>query len=223
MIDLQLENETLKLFRRSRIMTIVQLTDHLRCSVPTVRNRLKRWDTLTSYNHNGRYYALPEVVKFDECGLWKYKGVFFSQHGTLKSTIVSLVRNSSEGLDAAEIGRLTGLLPRSFMTQLSSIAGIRRQRYEKRFLYFSDDEHRYRSQRRLRTEAAGERRPKDLPSDEQAIQILVDCIKHPDSSVQECAQRLRKKGKGISIVSIRSLLLYHGIEKKTQDIASSWR
>jgi len=222
MINPEKENETLSVFRRSRIMTITKLAHHLDCSTPTVRNRLRNWGALTSYNRNGRFYALANVAKFDENGLWKYKGAFFSQWGTLKHTVRHVVRNSPAGLDASEIGRLVGLPHRSFMAQLRKIQGLRREKYEKRFVYYSDEEHTYRSQRSLRTEES-KKMPKRLPSDAEAIFILVDRIKHSDSSVEQCAKRLRKKGKSISIVAIRNILEYHGIEKKTPDISSSGR
>ncbi|MBW1812999.1 MAG: hypothetical protein JRJ39_04785 [Deltaproteobacteria bacterium] len=79
MINAEKENETLAVFRRSRIMTITRLAHHLDCSIPTVRNRLRNWGALTSYNRNGGFYALSNVAKFAGNGLWKYKGVFFSQ------------------------------------------------------------------------------------------------------------------------------------------------
>ena len=222
MIDAEKENETLAVFRRARILTIIQLAHHLDCSIPTVRNRLRNWGALTSYNRNGRFYALANVATFDEHGLWKYKGVFFSQWGTLKHTVRHVVRNSPAGLDASEIGRLVGLPARSFMAQLRKIQGLRREKVEKRFVYYSDEDPTYRSQRSLRAEES-KKTPKELPSDAEAIFILVDRVKHPGSSVEQCAQRLRKKGKRISTVAIRNLLAYHGIEKKTPDISPSGR
>ena len=222
MVDEEKERQTLAFFRGSRIITVTQLAQHLDCSIPTVRNRLRSWRALTSYNRNGRYYALPNVAAFDEHGLWRYKGVCFSRWGTLKNTVRHLVRNSSMGLDASEIGRLVGLPPRSFMAQLPNVPGLRREKDEKRFVYYADEEHIYRSQKSRR---AGESKkmPKELPSDAEAIFILVDRIKHPEFSAQLCAQRLRKKGKRISTVAIRNLLAYHGIEKKTPDPFSSGR
>jgi hypothetical protein len=222
MIDPEKEAETLKTFRRSRIMTASQLADHLVCSIPTVRNRLKSWETLTSYNRNGRYYALADVAKFDENGLWKHKGVFFSNHGTLKATVRHLVGNSPAGLDAREIGRLVGLPARSFMAQLQKIPGLRREKHEKRFVYYSDEEDTYRSQEARRVEES-KRKVKELPSDTEAIFILVDRIKHPDSSFEQCAQRLRRRGRRVDISAVRNLLADHGIEKKTQDTSSSGR
>ena len=220
MIDLEKESETLKAFRRSRLMTADELATHLECSIPTVRNRLRSWGALTSYNRNGRYYTLPNVAKFDESGLWKYKGASFSQHGTLKHTVRHLVRNSPAGLDARQIGRMVGLPARSFMAQLQKIPGLRREKHEGRFVYYSDEKQSYRSQRRVEK---SKKMPKELPSDSEAIFILVDRIKHPDSSFEQCVQRLRRRGERVSISAVRSLLTYHGIEKKTSDTSSSGR
>lgn len=222
MIDGEKEQQTLAVFRRARIMTITQLAQHLGCSIPTVRNRLRSWRALTSYNRNGRYYALPNVAEFNEHGLWKYKGVCFSRWGTLKNTVRHLVKNSSAGLNASEIGRIVGLMPRSFMAQLRKIQGLHREKVEKRFVYYADEDHTYRSQRTRRAEQS-KAMPKTLPSDAEAIFILVDRIKHPRFSEQQCAQRLRSKGKSVSVVAIRNLLAYHGIEKKTPDTSSSER
>ena len=199
MINPKREVETLKAFRRVRIMTASQLADHLGCSIPTVRNRLKSWEALTSYNRNGRYYALADVASFDENGLWKHKGVFFSR--------------SAAGLDAREIGTLVGLPARSFMAQLKKIQGLRREKHQKRFVYYGDEEDTYRNQRAHRRQES-KIKPKELPSDTEAIFILVDRIKHPDSSLEQCAHRLRRRGRKVSIAVVRNLLAHHGVEKK---------
>lgn len=213
MIDPQKEASTLQSFRRQRITTVSQLAERLKCSIPTVRNRLKSWDALTSYNRNGRYYALVDMAKFDENGLWKYKGVFFSRYGTLKETVRHLVSNSPAGLDVRQIAKLVGLPARSFMTQLKRIEGLRREKHEKRFVYYSDEQDVYRSQRAQRIEES-EKKSAKLPSDTEAISILVDRIKHPDSSFEQCAQRLHRRGRTVGISAVRALMEYHGIEKK---------
>ena len=222
MINPEKEAETLKAFRHSRIMTASELAEHLECSIPSVRNRLKSWGALTSYNRNGRHYALSDVGKFDEKGLWKHKGVFFSRYGTLKRTVRHLVESSPAGLDAREIGRLVGLPARSFMAQLQKIPGLRREKHEKRFVYYCDEQDRHRSQRARRVQES-KRKPKELPCDTEAIFVLVDRIKHPDSSFEQCVQRLRRRGRRVNISAVRNLLAYHGIEKKTQDASSSGR
>jgi hypothetical protein len=203
-------------------MTVSQLAEQLECSIPTVRNRLKSWGALTSYNRNGRYYALPDVARFDENGLWKYEGVFFSRYGTLKETVRHLVRNSRAGLDARRIAKLVGLPARSFMAQLKKIPGLRREKHERRFMYYSDEEDVYRNQRTQRIQES-EKKPAELPSDTEAIFILVDRIKHPDSTLEQCAQRLRRRGRGVDISAVRALMAHHGLEKKIPETSSSGR
>jgi len=71
----------LELFRKEKVMSLKQLADRLNCSERTVQRQLKKWRTYTSYNQNGRYYVLPDIPRFDEHGLWRYKGIFFSRYG----------------------------------------------------------------------------------------------------------------------------------------------
>ena len=217
MINPEVERAALATFRRKRIMTVVELALLLSCSIPTVRKRLRSWATFTSYNRNGSYYTLPDVPSFDELGLWKYKSVFFSRHGNFTRTVQYLVRQSDMGLDAGEIGRLVGLPARSFMSQLPVMSEVVREKQEGRFVYFSAEPQRAGRQKQLREEAVS-RRLSEIPADAEAIAILVDRMKHPDSSYQQTAQRLRRRGTAVGVPAIGALLAYHGVEKKTQDM-----
>ena len=209
------ENEAgaLKVSKEKKIVTIQQLSDLLECSRRTAQRRLKEWQTYNSYNKYGKYFTLPNIPKFDRYGLWKYKGVFFSRYGNLENTITNLVRNSEMGLDASEIGKIVDLLPRSFMSHFQKVPGLIREKHENIFVYFSDEEDVYQRQKNKREEAAKEKELQ-LPPDVDAISILVDRIKNPKSSIEDCARRLRRKGMSISPTAIGKLLDYHGIEKK---------
>ena len=216
-----MERWALKRFKTKKVMTVSELSDLVGCSIPTIRKRLRKWKTFTSYNKNGSYYVLPSVPKFDDNGLWKHRGVFFSRFGNLVRTVESLVSNSESGLHASQICELLGLCARSFVSHLRRIPGIRRQRHQQKFVYFSVEERIYRRQERCREEAAAARAQLiSLPPSTEAILILVDRIKHPNSSAEQTAQRLRRKGKRISVTVIRNLLKYHGVEKKTLDTSS---
>lgn len=212
MIDPALERLTTGEFRRRKVLTIRQLVELLGCSIPTVRNRLKRWRAYTSYNHNGAYYTLPTIPRFDEHGLWRYKSVGFSKHGNLKRTLLQLVRDSPGGLDAAQIGRLLGLPPRSFLSHFRSVPGLTRQRLEGRFVYFCDEPAVLSRQRQIREQAmrtpAGE-----LPSDSVAVAVLADLINHPDSTLHASSRRLGRKGIDIHPQAIQQLLEDHGVKK----------
>jgi hypothetical protein len=90
----------IKKFKHKKVVTIVVLAAWLSCSIATARRRLKAWRAYTSYNHNGRYYTLPEIADFDENGLWQYQGVFFSKHGNLKQTLAHLLRCDPTVMDS---------------------------------------------------------------------------------------------------------------------------
>ena len=51
----------LKAFRRRKVMTLGEVAELVHSSIHTARRRLKEWRAHTSYNQNGRYYALPAV------------------------------------------------------------------------------------------------------------------------------------------------------------------
>lgn len=128
MLEKEKGKSALILFKKRKVMTIPMLMNLLDCSTPTIRKRLRKWNVHTSYNKNGRYYALPEVVKFDKDGFWRYKQIFFSQYGNLKNTVIQLINASQAGLESTEIGKLTGLSPRSFMSHFQNIPGINREK-----------------------------------------------------------------------------------------------
>lgn len=212
MIDSTAEALVSREFRRRKVLTIQELVELLGCSIPTARNRLKRWSGYTSYNHNGRYYTLPAIPRFNEHGLWRYKSVGFSKHGNLKQTVIHLVRSSAAGLEAAEIGRLLDLPPRSFLSHFRNVAGLTRRRIEGRFIYFSDEEAVFSRQEQTRRQAI-QKPSAAIPSDTVAVAVLVDLINHPDSTLKSCSRRLGRKGTVIHPEAIERLLAHHGVKK----------
>ncbi len=209
------ESRALAEFERRKIMTLPQVMQMLDCSSRSAHRRLKQWKACCSYNGNGRFYTLPHIARYGTEGLWRHRKAFFSRHGNLRQTVVHLVKNSPQGFAASEIGEVLRLAPHSFISHFRNVPGIKREKLGKRFVYFCDEPDVYLRQKRARTEAV--ERELKLPPDADAVQILVDRIKHPNSSIQECARRLQRKGRGISCEAIAHLLGHHGIEKKTVD------
>ena len=199
------------------MLRIVTLCSLLGCAVITMRKRLHTWKSYTSYNYNSSYYALADVVNFDEHGLWEYKGIRFSRYGNLKQTVVSLICKSERGLTATELGKMLGIAPRSFLWHVRDIPGIIRERYHGQFLYLSaiDTIHRKQYQKRENHEMTTLGGYSDIPIDSTPILILVDRIKHPNTSIESCVNRLRASGKAITVTEVRSFLQYHGLLKKT--------
>ena len=209
------ENDVLIKFRQQKIMTVEQLMQVIRCSAITVRRRLKKWNTFTSINENGRYYTLPQVPEFDENGLWKYKTVFFSSHGNLKQTIIELVRQSSTGLSAVDISSIIEIPSNSsYFSQIKNSDGIKRKKYKGRFIYFSDAADKFQWQKMARDHQKEE----SWPTDAQAIDILVHLIKNPDIAPEQLAIEAAPAGKCFDHVIIKQFLKSHDLLKKTLDI-----
>ena len=184
----------------------------LDCSVRTGRLKLKHWNAYTSYNKNGQYYTLPEVPRFDENGLWRYQDICFSKYGTLKNTVVHLIGTSSSGLTGNQLGAIVGLSPRSFLHHFRDISGIRREKRQGVYVYFSDDADRYKQQAKNRLEAVALNKQM---SDTDAILILVALIKHHDITVDDLAKLPEVKAKNLCATVIDGYLKQHGFGKKT--------
>ena len=129
----RLNQDTLKTawqhLEQIKIFNIGELASVLTCSVPNARLKLKQWRAYTSYNQNGKYYTLPQVPRFSQHGLWRYKDVSFSKHGNLKKTIIHLVTVSTAGLSGKQLGELLWLSPQSFLHHFRKCPGIYREKY----------------------------------------------------------------------------------------------
>lgn len=199
-------------FRKSKIMTIEELMRILQCSAITVRRRLKKWETFTSINQNGRYYTLPEIPKFDGNGLWKYQFALFSKHGNLKQTIIELVKRSEAGLSAADIAKTIEIpSSSSYFSQLKQSDEIKREKHQGRFIYFSALSTKYRQQKR----GIEQQKASGWLTDAQAVKILVHIIKNPDVEIDRLAIESAPPGERFDPVIVKQFLQFHNLEKKT--------
>lgn len=205
------EDRARKTFRRRKIMTLVEVAELIHSSIHTARRRLRAWRAHNSFNRNGRYYTLPDVPEFDANGLWRWRGVFFSQHGNLKRTVVELVRRSQAGLDAGEMRSLLGLEPRSFLSAFADHPQLRREKAQGRFVYYSSDPAVYSGQRQHRCELSAKGRE---PTPFEAVAILVEKIKHPALSNESLSRRLRKQKLLVEPETIETLFVRHDLAVK---------
>ncbi len=200
-----------KTFQRKMILTLAEVAALIHGSIHTARRRLKQWQALTSYNQNGRYYALPDVPKFDANGLWQRRGVYFSRYGNLKQSVVELVRRSPAGLDAAELRSLLGLDTRSFLSAFSKHPQLKREKTRGRFVYYCADPDLYSKQRQRRRalNTAGRQ-----PTPTEAVAILVEKIKHPSLDTEALSRRLRKQNLFVTPEVIQNMFLRHDLTLK---------
>ena len=106
MVKKELLDRAMRQFISEQVMTLSQLETLLSCSQRSVQRYLSKWGALRSYNHNGKYFSLSVIARFDSFGVWKYQDIGFSRFGNLKDTVVQLVNNSPTGLTTTELGQI---------------------------------------------------------------------------------------------------------------------
>jgi len=212
------EPAVLRAFGERKVLTMPELSTMLHCSAGTVRRRLKEWHALSSYNKNARYYTLPSIVQFNKKGLWRHEGVFFSRHGTLKNTVVHLVRISAAGLCNSELKEILGVDPTSYLAQRKQLSGVKAEKRNREVVYFSAQEEVRRRQKDKRFPP--QPTALKLPPDALAIVVLVALVKNPRSTPSELSDILGRQGYRIEAAPIENLLEHHGLSKKKLNTTS---
>jgi len=210
LLNISKEKSLLNFFKKKQVVTIQSLMEFSQLSLNSVKRRLSSWKAYSSYDYNRSYYVLPEVAKFNCNGIWENHGVYFSQHGTLKQTIVYLVNNSELGLARCELEVLLGItLDKVFPSYFKDSFLLNRELENGRYIYFSKEPEVYLEQTQKRKKF--QRSQAKLPRDENAIIILVELIKHPTDTLVQLTKRVRRRGITITIDKVRNLLQYHGL------------
>lgn len=202
--------------KKEKVFTLQRLTSLLNCSRRTAQTKLSLWKTFTSYNHNSKFYAFPEIPQFNIHGLWCYKNIAFSENGTLKKTIIHLVNSSEAGLTGKELGALLGLSPQNFVHHFKNCVGICREKHGGVYIHFSDQAGRYAQQAKRRL-VVGDPVGKDTITEGDAIVILVAILNHHSISPKEIIVLPEVNERGISELAVQNFLQSHGIVKKILD------
>jgi hypothetical protein len=211
MVKKELLDRAMHKFLSAQVMTLSQLETLLSCSQRSVQRHLSKWGCLRSYNYNGMYFSLQVIARFDSFGVWKYQDVGFSRFGNLRDTVVQLVSNSPAGLTATELGQILGVNAHSFMSQFRVDPRLKREKWGGRLVYFCAEHDIRITQRRERSTSQS---APPLPSDAQAIVILVFLLKNPKTTMEELVEIVNKEHKGIDITMVERLLEYYGLVKK---------
>ena len=203
-----------KVFKDQKVLNLGQLMVLLKSSRRTAQTRLKQWGTYTSYNQNGRYYALPGVPKFNIHGIWNYKNILFSKHGNLKKSFISIVNKSQAGLSANEISEILRLPAHTFLGHFKETPDIHREKYKGLYIHFSKQSDIFAMQKKEREKIVYTTTLLSLPSDAQAVIILVELIKHTYDSIDKLVRQVKRKGVCTSVDKVQNLLIYHDLQKK---------
>jgi hypothetical protein len=168
MRTIQFSSERLEaLFQDNIVATLPQLKAALGTAVDlTVFRKLSVLPYRTSYSHRGAYYTLDPLARYDERGLWSYRDIYFSRHGTLLDTAATLVTRSPAGYFTAELEAVVHVAAKDALRQLAQQGRLHRRELEGCYLYCAHERGRRQEQWAARQ---AQQQPEE---DEQAARVL---------------------------------------------------
>jgi hypothetical protein len=213
-----------RLFRRFKVVDMNALFKTLKTkSRMSIFRRLKEIGYLSSYTHTGRYYTLAHIPQFDNHGLWFHQSVGFSQHGTLKSTLVELVDRSSAGLTHLESNHILRIRTHNTLLNLVRERRVNRHRFEKTFLYIGVDPDKGALQVSKRRKKASSNFASISVT--TVIDVLIEAIHAGQVRIAPSvvANRLSFRGIAITAKQVKQIFIQYGIntEKKIAESGSN--
>lgn len=197
-------------FQENKCWLIQPLAERMNYSIPSVRRFLAQTGYFSSFTHNGKWYTLSSIPRFSSRGLWFYKDIGFSKHGTLTHTLVNLVEKSTSGMTADQLGQLLRCRCHAVLVQLYRKGRLQRQKHGGAYLYLSSDP----AMADFQEEAL---QPHHAPlSAELTVQILVAFIQAPEADLKHLAKTVsRRTGTLICAEQVQMLFDAHSLKKKT--------
>ena len=205
-------DDVYKQWEKNNVLTLKEFMEIMNCSSTTVRNYLKKWNAVTSFNKNGKYYSLPEFLDFDENGLCFLNEIGFSQNGNLIKTMAALADDSAAGLSANDFEKLLRFKFNSYsvITKVVERANLNREKFNGVYFYFSEDKKTFDKQATQRKKITVKKLPDII-----AIQVLVELINDPKATQKIISKRLKQRNIYASPEEICHFLVENNILKKT--------
>jgi hypothetical protein len=197
------------LFLEQPCWRIEPLAAELSYSVPSVRRFLAEVGYYGSFTHNGGWYTLRSIPRFDRDGLWFHGDIGFSRAGSLTNTLVDLTTKSRAGMTAGQLGAKLRCRCHSVLVQLFRQGRLQRQRIGGSNVYLALDPNIAAVQRQGVEGLSVARLPAEI-----AVLVLVEFIHKPDSSFEQLAKAIsRGKGVAVKAAQIEKLFESHGLKK----------
>lgn len=205
------------LFKRKHVVVLDELRNALQThSRTTIFRVLSSVGYHTSYSHAGRFYTCKGIPKFNDLGIWFWRDVGFSMHGTLRATAVWLVEKAPAGQTHEELQERLRLRLHDTLRDLVEAKALSRRLWEDVYVYLIANREAAEAQwaeRQTLVRYAIEPKPV-LPLDPaRVIDILLDVIHHPKDDVKATARRLTARGLAITSEQIEAVFANYGVKK----------
>ena len=210
------------LFKEHMVLRLNEAMEYLQKSRSSTMRYFKEAGYHTSYNCAGEYYTLRSIPTFDENGLWKYGGAYFSSHGTLRDTAASLVEKSECGCTHDELRGLLGVRMYNTLLGLVNDGLVNREEIGGEYVYVSREQGGRQIEARMalppksrKTKELAKRPPRIAPSVglNETIEVLLAFIAghtQPESAYGY----LYRKGVRVTPSQIRAIFECYDLGKK---------
>ena len=205
------------LFTTQPCWMIEPLAGELHYSIPSVRRFLTEIGYHSSFSHNGGWYTLRSIPRFDRDGLWFYHDIGFSRAGSLTKTLIDLTNRSPAGMGAQQLGGKLRCRCHSVLVHLCRDGRLQRQKLGRSYTYLSVDADSAAIQRQA---MAVQSKPGVALPAEIAVLVLVEFIRNPGLSFEQLAGGIsRRNNVTVDMAQIERLFDLYGLKKTTQTAA----
>lgn len=204
-----------RLLRQQPVADFEELRAALAGASPaTVFRYLKEIPYRSSYSHNGRYYALHDPGRYDRWGLRSVGDIHFAIDGTLKATVVRLVRESEDGRTQRELQELLRVRVQLFALAAVRDGTIARERIDHVFVYLHIDPEVRGAQVERRRARIREAADVVEVGDEAVIRVLLVLIWHPGSAPVDVVRHLQGRSPPIGRDQVDAVFSRFGLGEK---------
>lgn len=197
------------LFANQPCWMIDPLAKQLDYSIPSVRRFLAQIGYYSSFTHNGRWYTLASIPRFNRQGLWFHRDIGFSRAGSLTSTLIALVTKSAAGMTAEHLGETLRCRCHSVLVKLVRQDRLQRQRRGRAYVYLAADDQTASRQFQVTEKAEAVLLPAEI-----AVLVLAEYIRNPRADFSKLAKTIAKRtGVRIEVGQIKALFQQHGLKK----------
>lgn len=207
----RISEQIIALFTKQPCWMIEPLAGELKYSIPSVRRFLTAVGYYSSFTHNGRWYTLRSIPKFNRDGLWFYYEIGFSRAVSLTKTVIALTANSPAGLTAEQIGEKLHCRCHTVLFQLHRKKKLQRQKTGRSFVYLTADFRTAARQRQIISTHNAQ--IQQLPA-EIAVLILVEFIRNPEAGFAQLVKTIKRSSKvTVEIAQIKRLFQKYALKK----------
>lgn len=206
----------IELFQSKAAVEFSEIRDALDGASRTTTYRyLEKVPYRSSYNKNGRYYTLHDSAKYDRWGLYSVGDIHFSIDGTLKATVVRLVRISEEGRTQRELQDLLRVRVQLFLTTALHEGELDREQLDRLYVYLHTDPEIRAAQLGRRQKLLDKAGIEQLElDDETTIRVLLVLLRYPGSGPGDVVQRLKGREPPVSRTQVDHIFSRYGLGEK---------